>query len=233
MNRVIFRIITIFFLFIFIGSHSFLYAQTKAEVDAAKAKFMEAMKNKDLVLAKNILTSFAEKGYAKFQEKLGELYLEGHLNTPIDYKEAIKWFKLAAEQGDAEAQKNLKRAEKLEKQRIEEERIAAKQEKEKAAKQVKFNKIMEEAEKYRTAVKKLCENKEDVSKCITISSCVVAAIIEGLKHDDRGKKFKKTVEGSLLSKGSVKKAMEELKKSAEKDELLKIQFEQSFMMCAR
>jgi hypothetical protein len=54
--------------------------------------------------------------------------------------------------------------------------------------------IMKKAEKYRDVVSKspVCEKEEDVSSCITINSCVAASLIEELKHDDRGKKFKKT-----------------------------------------
>ena len=45
------------------------------------------------------------------------------------------------------------------------------------------------------------------------------------------KKFKKTVEGSLLSKGSAEKAFAELEKSTDKDELFKKQVEQFAMVC--
>jgi hypothetical protein len=83
--------------------------------------------------------------------------------------------------------------------------------------------IMQEAEKYRDVVKTSCENLEKVSQCITMSSCIVASILEELKHDDRGKKFKKTLMGGLFSKGSFDKAVDELNKSADKDELLKNQ----------
>ncbi len=106
-----------------------------------------------------------------------------------------------------------------------------KAEKEKAAKKAKFNKIMKEAEKYRDVVKTSCEKVEDVSKCITMNSCIAASIIEQLKHDDRGKKFKKTVTGGLFSKGDFSKAFDELTKSADKDELLKNQVIKITMSC--
>ena len=118
-----------------------------------------------------------------------------------------------------------------EKKLEEQEKVAAKKAKEKAEK-AKFNKIMNEAEKYRDVVKKACEKtEENVSQCITASSCIVASIIEELKHDDRGKKFIKTVKGSLLSKGDYEKAFDELTKSADKDKLLENQITKTMMSC--
>ena len=94
------------------------------------------------------------------------------------------------------------------------------------------NKIMNEAEKHRDVVKKACEKEEgSLSQCITASSCIVASIIEELKHDDRGKKFIKTVKGSLLSKGDYEKAFDELTKSADKDKLLENQITKTMMSC--
>ena len=82
---------------------------------------------------------------------------------------------------------------------------------------------MKEADKYRDVVSKSkeCEETEVASKCITMNSCIVASIIEKIKHDDRGKKFKKTVTGGLLLKGDYEKAIEELTKSTEKDKSFK------------
>ena len=73
----------------------------------------------------------------------------------------------------------------------------------------KFNKWMELAEKYRSAAKKFCEKDKSPSKCISGSSCYAAAVIHEYSNDVRVKKFKKTLEGGLLSKGSMEKAMEE------------------------
>ena len=94
--------------------------------------------------------------------------------------------------------------------------------------------IMKKAEKYRDVVSKspVCEKEEDVSSCITINSCVAASLIEELKHDDRGKNFKKTVEGGLLSKGNYGKAMDELEKVFDKDELLKNRVMEIVLSCA-
>jgi uncharacterized protein len=160
----------------------------------------------------------ANQGIARAQHNLGVMYRDGE-GVPQDYKEAAKWYRLAAEQGNASAQKALKTVEDtIEKQRLEEE--AKKKEQEKiAAEKAEFNKLMESAEKYRPVAKEFCEKDEDVSKCTTLNSCVIASLIKKLKHDDRVKKFKKTVEGSLFSKGSPKKASDELRKSLEEDEL--------------
>ena len=48
----------------------------------------------------------AGKGYARAQTNLGTMYKNGD-GVPQDYKEAVKWYRLAAEQGDASAQNNL------------------------------------------------------------------------------------------------------------------------------
>jgi hypothetical protein len=97
-----------------------------------------------------------------------------------------------------------------------------KEKKEKAEK-AKFSKIMKEAEKYREVISKSkdCKKAEDISKCISVNSCIAASIIEEYKHDDRGKKFKKTMKGGIFSKGSYEKAFEELTKSAKKDKSFK------------
>ena len=45
-------------------------------------------------------------GHAEAQNKLGLCYYSG-AGVMKDYPEAIKWFKMAADQGDASAQNNL------------------------------------------------------------------------------------------------------------------------------
>ena len=52
------------------------------------------------------LRSTPEQGDASAQCGLGDLYYEGE-GVPQDYAEAIRLWKLAAEQGDEEAQYNL------------------------------------------------------------------------------------------------------------------------------
>ena len=48
----------------------------------------------------------AEQGDAMAQNNLGVMYQKGE-GVPQDYKEAVKWYRLAAEQGHATAQTNL------------------------------------------------------------------------------------------------------------------------------
>ena len=52
----------------------------------------------------------AEQGSDYAQSYLGIMYQEGQ-GVEQDLEEAIKWYRLAASQGDATAQKNLKRLE--------------------------------------------------------------------------------------------------------------------------
>jgi hypothetical protein len=183
-----------------------------------------------------VLYNLAKKGNGEAS------YLSGVFQLVLKYEveEAMKFFKLSQEQnfltGYDEILSCLKIMEfdpETETQvSVELEKIVAKEEQEKeAAEKAKTKLIMQEAEKYRDVVKKSCEKEEKVSQCITTSSCIVASIIEELKHDDRGKKFKKTVKGGLLSKGSFDKAFDELKKSADKDELLKNQVMKISMSC--
>jgi tetratricopeptide (TPR) repeat protein len=48
----------------------------------------------------------ARKGYAPAQFKLGLIYVNGN-GVPQDYREALKWYRKAADQGNAAAQRNL------------------------------------------------------------------------------------------------------------------------------
>jgi TPR repeat protein len=48
----------------------------------------------------------AAEGYAKYQFKLGHMYDNGN-GVEKNYKEAVKWYRLAAEQGNSNAQTNL------------------------------------------------------------------------------------------------------------------------------
>ena len=52
------------------------------------------------------LTQRATQGDVKAQTTLGTKYAEG-INTPVDYHQALKWFKSAAEHGNAVAEYNL------------------------------------------------------------------------------------------------------------------------------
>lgn len=48
----------------------------------------------------------AEQGNELAQSNLGNMYSNG-LGVTTNYKEAVKWYRLAAEQGDADAQFSL------------------------------------------------------------------------------------------------------------------------------
>jgi len=54
----------------------------------------------DYETALRLMRPLAEQGYAKVQYNLGVLYEKGQ-GVPQDYKEAMKWFRLAAEQDNA------------------------------------------------------------------------------------------------------------------------------------
>ena len=54
----------------------------------------------------NTLIEIAEQGNSDMQIRLAEHYLEGN-GVPQDIEEAMKWFKMAADQGAASAQYNL------------------------------------------------------------------------------------------------------------------------------
>lgn len=59
---------------------------------------MAAYKSGDYATAFRELKPLAEQGNAEAQRHLGHLYLKG-LGVPQDYKEAIRWYSRAAEQG--------------------------------------------------------------------------------------------------------------------------------------
>ena len=58
------------------------------------------------VVLEMIVESAEKKGSAAAQFYLGEIFYYGQ-GAPQNYKEAVKWYKKAAEQGDAAAQSNL------------------------------------------------------------------------------------------------------------------------------
>ena len=61
---------------------------------------------KDYKKAYKLILPLAEQGNVMAQTTLGVMYLEGY-GVPQDYKEAVKWWKLAAEQRHERAQFNL------------------------------------------------------------------------------------------------------------------------------
>ena len=201
----------------------------------------------------------AEQGDAEAQYSLGAMYGLGASNEDRqDLVEAYKWYRLAAEQGYPDAKAGIKLLQswirtppprrhgnqKIREQvkslklymKQEESQKEVKKKKEKAEQTAKFNRWMVEAENYRSLFKESrilnCADSEKPSQCITGQSCWIAAIILENMHDDRIKQFKKTVDGGLLSKGNLDKAMKELKKHMDKDKFLKEKIEQLFMQCA-
>ena len=57
-----------------------------------------AYERKDYKTAHKLLLPLAEQGDADAQFNLGLMYQKGH-GVPQDHKEAVKWYRLAAEQG--------------------------------------------------------------------------------------------------------------------------------------
>ena len=188
----------------------------------------------------------AEQGNAEAQKNLGVFYKLKERKSAFserrlpDYKEAIKWYRLAADQGNADAKEALPRLIDLMQNKCQNEfekvceelEREAKEKKEKAEQTAKLKRWMVEGENYRSLFKEDCADKEKPSQCITMQSCWIAAIILENMNDDRIKQFKKTVDGGLLSKGNLDKAMKELKKHMDKDKFLKEKIEQLFMQCA-
>ena len=72
---------------------------------------LSAFDNRDYVVAFTKLIPLAKAGNIKAQVKLGEMYADvmlwEHSNIRDNYAESVKWYKLAAEAGDAKAQFNL------------------------------------------------------------------------------------------------------------------------------
>jgi TPR repeat protein len=56
----------------------------------------------DYATALRLIRPLAEQGGAKAQYNLGQMYRDGQ-GVPQDYAEAVKWYRLAAEQGYADA----------------------------------------------------------------------------------------------------------------------------------
>jgi TPR repeat protein len=77
-------------LFVVMGGTASGETLSKEEMDAEYEKSQEAKKNKDWVLAKEIVTPLAEKGHAKSQGRLGAIYLRGPGKVPKDLKKAFK-----------------------------------------------------------------------------------------------------------------------------------------------
>lgn len=61
----------------------------------------------DFKRVEKLVRASAEKGDVRSQSMLGAVFFESGQREPADFKEAMKWFQLAAAQGDAPAQLNL------------------------------------------------------------------------------------------------------------------------------
>ena len=59
--------------------------------------------SEDLLMIQNL----AALGDADAQQLLGDMYLQGQGGVPLDYAEAARWYRKAAEQGSIAAQNNL------------------------------------------------------------------------------------------------------------------------------
>ena len=64
---------------------------------------VDAYKNGDYKEAVRLWLPLAEQGYANAQYNLGLMYANGQ-GVPQDDKEAFKWYRLSAEQGNSTAQ---------------------------------------------------------------------------------------------------------------------------------
>ena len=73
----------------------------KADVEAG----LQAYKKGDYSTALKELRPLAEHGDAQAQGVLGRMYDFGH-GVPQDYKEAVKWYRLAADQGTCNSPKS-------------------------------------------------------------------------------------------------------------------------------
>ncbi len=69
-------------------------------------KGLAAYKSGDYATTLHEWKPLAEHGHTDAQYNLGERYYDGD-GVPQDDKTAVKWFTLAAEQGNADAQNNL------------------------------------------------------------------------------------------------------------------------------
>ncbi len=70
-------------------------AQDSLSVSCVSVQFLSPLED---------LTRCAEEGDAKAQSSLGLRYYAGGGPVPLDYAKAVRWFRLAAEQGHADAQ---------------------------------------------------------------------------------------------------------------------------------
>jgi TPR repeat protein len=76
------------------------------ELSAAFNTGVAAVKRSNFVLALVSLKPLADKGHPKAEAYMGYMYEDG-LGVPIDFREAARWYRLAAEHGDSYGQTRL------------------------------------------------------------------------------------------------------------------------------
>ena len=77
-----------------------LVAMAEAAIARPWEDTVAAQGRGDYATTLRLLRPLADQGLAKAQERLGALYYCGQ-GVPQDYAEAVKWFRLTAERGDA------------------------------------------------------------------------------------------------------------------------------------
>lgn len=85
-----------------------LFALTGQAMADALSDAVDAYKAKDYSRAEKLFKPLAQSGNTLAQFELGLMYCAGKVpGIPQDCKEGAKWYRLAADQGDADAQFNL------------------------------------------------------------------------------------------------------------------------------
>ena len=90
-------------IFIFTTIWLLIWASPSIALDNAYKKAIDAYKNEDYETSHNLILPLAKKGFAQAQYNLGVMYFNGK-GVIKDYSNAIKWWNLAADQGNDKAQ---------------------------------------------------------------------------------------------------------------------------------
>jgi uncharacterized protein len=92
--------------FTFLLSLTFLFLFSGSVYGGEWIDGLDAAQRQDYKTAHRLWLSSAEQGNANAQYELGVMHEKGE-GVPLDYIEAVKWFRLSAEQGNAEAREVL------------------------------------------------------------------------------------------------------------------------------
>lgn len=84
----------------------FFVSPAFAQVQADLSKAYDAYDNGDYQAAASLFLASAQLGKAEAQLNLGILYLNG-LGVDQNNQEAVRWIRMAAERGEAQAQANM------------------------------------------------------------------------------------------------------------------------------